>query len=239
MVSQASYAHDELWRSSVASALWLALAGVVGGLVGLVVVRGIRRPLDATVQQAQALMDGGFVTVREPRVPELARLTRAMNLMVTRLKSLFESQAAQVEALRRQAHARPADAAGQPRATSCASSTPRSIARTVPAMGGIVLLRLRDLAEMNRLHGHEMTDRAILAIAQALQVYPQQAGGLLRRAAERLGLRALPARGGRRRRDRARAAPRRCRSPCRRSAPASAWPSGRARSGAASAPRSA
>ena len=65
-------------------------------------------------------------------------------------------------------------------------------------MGGIVLLRLRDLAEMNRLHGHEVADRAILAIAQALQVYPQQARGLLRRRLERLGLRALPARGGRR-----------------------------------------
>ena len=32
VVSQASYAYDDLWRSSVDSALWLAFAGVVGGL---------------------------------------------------------------------------------------------------------------------------------------------------------------------------------------------------------------
>ena len=176
LVSQASYAYDALWRSGVDSALWLAFAGVIGGLVGRVVVRGIRRPLEATVQQAQALMDGGFVTVREPRMPELARLTRAMNLMVTRLKSLFDSQAAQVEALRRQAHHDPLTQLANRRhfLRQLDAALDREDG---PAMGGIVLLRLRDLAEMNRLHGHEVADRAILAIAQALQVYPQQAAG--------------------------------------------------------------
>ena len=176
VVSHASYAYDDLWRSSIESALWLAFAGVVGGLVGLVVVRGIRRPLDAAVQQAQALMDGGFVTVREPRMPELARLTRAMNLMVTRLKSLFDSQAAQVEALRRQAHHDPLTQLANRRhfLRQLDAALDREDG---PTMGGLVLLRLRDLAEMNRLHGHEAADRAILAIAQALQVYPQQVTG--------------------------------------------------------------
>jgi diguanylate cyclase (GGDEF)-like protein len=176
VVSHASYAYDDLWRSSLESALWLAFAGVVGGLVGLVVVRGIRKPLDAAVQQAQALMDGGFVTVPEPRMPELGRLTRAMNLMVTRLKSLFDSQAAQVEALRRQAHHDPLTQLANRRhfLRQLDAALDREDG---PAMGGIVLLRLRDLAEMNRLHGHEVADRAILAIAQALQVYPQQVAG--------------------------------------------------------------
>ena len=215
--------------------LWLALAGVVGGLVGLVVVRGIRRPLDATVQQAQALIDGGFVTVREPRMPELARLTRAMNLMVTRLKSLFDSQAAQVEALRRQAHHDPLTQLANRRhfLRQLDAALDREDG---PAMGGIVLLRLRDLAEMNRLHGHEVADRAILAIAQALQVYPQQAAGCFvgRLNGSDFAL-CLPA-AGVAREPRSRW-PRRCRSPCRRSAPASASPSARARSGAASSAR--
>ena len=176
VVSHASYAYDDLWRSSIESALWLAFAGVLGGLVGLVVVRGIRRPLDVAVQQAQALMDGSFVTVSEPRPPELARLTRAMNLMVTRLKGLFDAQSAQVEALRRQAHHDPLTQLANRRhfLRQLDAALDREDG---PTMGGLVLLRLRDLAEMNRLHGHEAADRAILAIAQALQVYPQQVTG--------------------------------------------------------------
>jgi diguanylate cyclase (GGDEF)-like protein len=176
VVSHASYAYDDLWRSSVESALWLAIVGLLGALLGLFVVRGIRRPLDATVQQAQALMDGSFVTVSEPRMPELGRLTRAMNLMVTRLKSLFDAQAAQVEALRRQAHHDPLTQLANRRhfLRQLDAALDREDG---PATGGLVLLRLRDLAEMNRLHGHEVADRAILAIAQALQVYPQQVTG--------------------------------------------------------------
>ena len=67
-------------------------------------VRRIRRPLNDTVGQAQALMERRFITVEETRVPELARLSRAMNAVVVRLKSQYDEQASMVEHLRQQAH---------------------------------------------------------------------------------------------------------------------------------------
>lgn len=102
--SHDAFVHDELWRSTVSSVLWLAFVGLGASLAAWLLVDGIRRPLDAAVVQAQALVDGQFVTVPEPRPPELARLTRAMNTMVGRLKNLFDAQASQVESLRQQAH---------------------------------------------------------------------------------------------------------------------------------------
>ncbi len=176
VLSQDAFAHDELWRTALQSLVWLAFVGAVAGLVAWRVVGGIRRPLDAAVRQAQALVDGQFLTVAEPRPPELARLTQAMNTMVGRLKSLFDAQATQVESLRQQAHHDPLTGLANRRhfLHLLESSLEREDG---PGECGLLLLRLRDLGEMNRVHGHDVADRAILAIAQALQIYPQQVPG--------------------------------------------------------------
>ena len=55
----------------------------------------------------------------EPDVPELQRVTQAMNSMVARAAGLFEAQAAQVETLRRAGPLRPADRPGRTARTSC------------------------------------------------------------------------------------------------------------------------
>jgi diguanylate cyclase (GGDEF)-like protein len=178
VVSHSSFAHDDLWRGTIESAVLLALVGLAAGALGTLVVRNIRRPLDSTVEQAQALVDGRFVTVPEPRIPELQRLTRAMNSMVQRLKSLFDAQAAQVEALRQQAHCD--SLTGLANRSHFLGQLEADLEREDgPAEGGLVLLRLSDLAELNRTLGHEIADRAIMAIAQALQVYPRRVGGCL------------------------------------------------------------
>ena len=168
--SQTAYAHDELWRASLWSAAALAAVGVLAALLASALVQRIRRPLDQAVLQAHALVQGEFVTVPEPRVPELQRLTRAMNSMVSRLKLVFEAQAKQVQSLRHQAH--------------CDGLTGLSNRKHFMAQlcglreredgsseGGLVLLRVLNLGELNRLHGHDTTDRVLLAVAQALASY--------------------------------------------------------------------
>jgi diguanylate cyclase (GGDEF)-like protein len=176
VVSHTSFAHDDLWNGSLDSVALTAFLGLLAGTVAAMVVRGIRRPLDSTVQQAQALVDGRFITVAEPRAPELQRLTRAMNTMVQRLKSLFEAQAAQVESLRHQAHADPLT--GLSNRTHFMAQLSASLQREDgPAQGGLVLLRVLDLAQVNRLIGHAATDRILAAVAQAMAVYTQRASG--------------------------------------------------------------
>ena len=79
-----------------------AAAGVLFGALTIweaVILGVILAPTDAALGQA---------VVTEPRVPELQRLTRAMNTMVARLKIIFEAQAQQVEGLRREALSDPA-----------------------------------------------------------------------------------------------------------------------------------
>jgi diguanylate cyclase (GGDEF)-like protein len=176
VVSQSAYAHDELWRGSVRAALALALVGVLAGLLAAVGVRRISRPLEETVRQAASLQRGEYLTVAEPKVPELKRLTRAMNSMVARLRVVFEAQAAQVESLRRQANC--------DTLTGLANRT-QFMARLKAALhredgnaaGGLVLLRVLKLAEVNRTLGRESTDGLITSIAQTLQAHTERIDG--------------------------------------------------------------
>ncbi len=176
VVSHAAYAYDDLWLGSSRAALALAAVGVVAALLARLVVGRIRKPLDAAVGQAQSLVDGEFVTVPESQVPELQRLTRAMNTMVARLKLIFEAQAAQVETLRQQAHSDPVT--GLANRKHFMGQLAATLQREDGAAeGGLVLLRVLDLAGINRGLGHATTDRMIGAVALALQTYTQRAAG--------------------------------------------------------------
>ena len=170
--------HDDLWRMTLRSAVLLTLVGLAAGLVSTLAVRTIRRPLDATVAQANALVEGRFVRVLEPRVPELQRVAQAMNTMVQRVKTLFDAQATQVETLRVQAHNDPLTGLTNRRQflAQLASVIEREDG---PSEGGLVLLRVRDLAGLNQSLGHDTTDRALQAIAQVLRAYPARGEGCI------------------------------------------------------------
>lgn len=168
VVSQTAYAHDELWRGTQRAVLALAAVLLVAVLVARVVVARIRTPLDRAVRQAQSLVNGEFVTVPEPRVGELRRLTQAMNFMVGRLKTIFEAQAAQVESLRQQAHADPLTGLAN-RAHFMAQLDAQLRRDDAAEHGGIVLLRLLDLAGVNRRLGRVATDALLRDVATALR----------------------------------------------------------------------
>jgi EAL domain-containing protein (putative c-di-GMP-specific phosphodiesterase class I)/GGDEF domain-containing protein len=168
VVSHAAYAYRDLWRATLQAAVWLSVVGLLAGLMGHFMVGGIRRPLGSTVRQAQALVNGQYLTVDEPRVPELQRLTRAMNAMVQRVRLAFEEQALQVETFRRAASRDPLTGVllrqhvltGLDLALHSDDSAPH---------GGLLLVRLEDLAAVNARLGRLRTDELLVAMAQALR----------------------------------------------------------------------
>ncbi|MDP9045063.1 MAG: EAL domain-containing protein [Pseudomonadota bacterium] len=176
VVSQTAYAHDELWRGSQRAVAVLAVVGVIAGLLATLAIGRIRRPLEETVQQAASLQRGEYVTLAEPDVPELRRLTRAMNSMVSRLRVVFEGQAAQVESLRRQASC---DAlTGLANRGQFMAQLGAALQREDgTAAGGVVLLRVVDLAELNRTLGHARVDAVIVAVGDTLRAWSGRVAG--------------------------------------------------------------
>jgi EAL domain-containing protein (putative c-di-GMP-specific phosphodiesterase class I)/GGDEF domain-containing protein len=167
VVSHSGFAYDQLWRGSLKTAMWLVVLGAVAGVMASIGVRGIRRPLDATVGQAQALMERRFITVDEPKVPELARLTQAMNMVVSRLKFLFEEQAGQVENLRQQAHCDTLTGLSH-RRHFMGQLQSALLSEDGPATGVLYLVRLMDLSGINRSMGHRQTDVLLQKLAELL-----------------------------------------------------------------------
>ena len=167
VVSHSSFADDQLWQGSITTAMWLAAMGALAGVVASFGVRAIRRPLDATVGQAQALMERRFITVEEPRVPELARLSQAMNAVVERLKSQFDDQAFQVEQLRKQAHCDPLT--GLSNRTHFVAQLGAALNNDEGSGRGLLcMIRVADLAMVNRVMGHRQTDVLLQKLAAVL-----------------------------------------------------------------------
>jgi diguanylate cyclase (GGDEF)-like protein len=175
--SHADWALDALWAGCLRMAAWLAVLGALAAAIAALAVRAWRRPLDATVAQAQALEERRFVMAEEPRVPELRRLTRSMNSLVRRLQAMFEQQAASLEEMRQQAHS---DAVtGLPQRRHFVAQLDNALRSENQRGAGLVLVRLRHLAAMNQRIGHAATDRLLAALAQVLQSYPRHVQGAL------------------------------------------------------------
>lgn len=176
VISHNAYVVDDLWVGAQKAALALAAVTSCALALALVVVNRIRRPLDQVVQQAQALLNGEFLAVPAPRIPELGRLTQAMNTMVSRLRLTFAAQAAQVESLRLQAHC---DAlTGLSNRKHFLNQLNAFLQREDGSLeGGLILLRVIDLVQINHEIGHESADRLINTISQALKTYVERVRG--------------------------------------------------------------
>ncbi|HET9643578.1 MAG TPA: LapD/MoxY N-terminal periplasmic domain-containing protein, partial [Burkholderiaceae bacterium] len=176
VVSDATFGYDDLWRGAWRSLVWLLVVAAASGLVAWTAVRRIRTTLDAAIEQAQALAEGRYITVEEPDVPELRRLCDAMNMTVQRSRALFEAQATQLEALRRQAHCDPMT--GLPHRANFMAGLAAFLQRQDRLDGvGLVLVRVADLAGLNLLLGRDSADRALMLVARALQTYPERVQG--------------------------------------------------------------
>jgi diguanylate cyclase (GGDEF)-like protein len=174
--SHTAFAHDALWRGSLRAAAALLAIGVVAGLLAQALVARIRRPLDDTVDQAQRLVAGEFITKPEPAAPELRRVTRAMNSMVGRLKLTFDAQASQLETLRREATCD--SLTGLANRKHFMGLLEVTLSREDgPVESGLLLLRVLQLANVNRQIGHAATDRMILAVTEVLQAYTERVQG--------------------------------------------------------------
>jgi diguanylate cyclase (GGDEF)-like protein len=138
-------------------------------------VRLVQAPSDAdevadgTADVATSAVDAA------PLPPELQPLASGIRALVARQQALFDVQAEQLEALRRQAHSDALTGLANRRHFVAMLDVVLGGGQ-VPADAGLLLLRMRDLQGLNRRLGHAAADRALLAVAGSLQTYPDRVG---------------------------------------------------------------
>ena len=171
LISQSRFAYAALWKSAKEMVLALTLAGLAGGYMATLVLRRLRRPLNAVIDQAQAIMERRFITMQEPAVPELKKLARAMNTTVARLKTMFDDEAKRLDGVRREANC---DTLTGLANRSHFMERLRDTVQAEHSVGGAVFIaRVANLATVNQSLGRKDTDdllrafgRGFLSIAQ-------------------------------------------------------------------------
>ena len=167
LVSHKQFAYQELGRGGIKLILWFLGGGFFMGLFGMMVLRRIKRPLDAVVDQAQAISERRFVTIPEPRTLELKSVARAMNAMVERLKAIFAEEAARLEKVRREATQD--GLTGLANRAYFMNQLDAALKDDDAApSGSLLLLRLTDLAGINKRAGREAADEVLRRIGKAL-----------------------------------------------------------------------
>jgi len=156
LLSDRRLAYDALGNSAWQTATALALATLVGGWLGSIVLGRLKAPLQAVIDQATAISERRFVTIDEPTVPELKRLVRAMNGSVSRLRTIFAEEAARLEVLRREATCDSLTGlANRSHFMACLWQT---LTAEDAGQGALLLIRLHPLADINQRLGRDATD---------------------------------------------------------------------------------
>ena len=102
VVSHTRLAHQALWEQTENLIIWFLIAGAFGGFIGMLILYRIKRPLAAMVDQADAITERRFLTISEPRIPELRSIARATNDLIRRLHNRFFEETSRLEALHKQ-----------------------------------------------------------------------------------------------------------------------------------------
>jgi EAL domain-containing protein (putative c-di-GMP-specific phosphodiesterase class I)/GGDEF domain-containing protein len=166
--SQSKFAYGELWHGATSMAGWLLLAGIISGWIAALILRRMREPLARVVAQARDICDRRFSTIEEPKVPELKQLAFAMNTMVARLKTMFEEEAARLEAVRREVNYDSVSGfANRMFFFSQFSELLRSDEHA--NMGSLLLLRIIDLAAINQRLGRLDTDKFLKIFSKSIE----------------------------------------------------------------------
>ena len=167
LASHDSYAYQSLWDGTIELLLWFVIGAAITGLAGTLLMRTITRPLGEVVGQAQAIAERRFLTITEPRTPELKSVARAMNEMVGRLKAMFSEEAARLETLRRKVNL---DAVTGLASRDYFMSHLREAVQgdQFGSAGTLVLVRLPDLNDLNTLLGRQQADALLKNVGAEL-----------------------------------------------------------------------
>ncbi len=179
LASQEQYAYKSLWDGTLELLLWFVLGGVGTGIAGTFLIRLITRPLRDVVGQAEAIAQRRFILIPEPHTPELKALARGMNEMVTRLKTMFNEESARLEILRKKVNRDPLTGLAG-RDYFLAHLREAVSGEQSGGNGSLVMVRLPDLHDVNRILGRHGADALLKDIGRAL--YASGQGRLGQRA---------------------------------------------------------
>ncbi|WP_397410118.1 LapD/MoxY N-terminal periplasmic domain-containing protein [Polaromonas sp.] len=182
LVSDSHFAYLALWKSVVQLVVALGLSGLLGGFLGVMILRRLHEPLQRVIKQASDISERRFVLIDVPDVPELKQLALAMNSMVTRLKAMFAEEAQRLEVLRISANYDPLT--GLANRTFFLTQLLDSLDTEDAAGGTLLLVRLANFSRHHQRLGAPAVNELLKTFALVLEQHAAQANAVAARVGE-------------------------------------------------------
>ncbi|MEW6119490.1 MAG: LapD/MoxY N-terminal periplasmic domain-containing protein [Pseudomonadota bacterium] len=168
LISHNRYAYQALWEGNRTLLYWFLAGMLLCGAIGTLILRGITRPLDEVVKQAEAIGARRFLTIPEPYTREFRSVVRAMNRLSDQVHGMLEEESARLDQLRRDAQHDPLTGLlNREHFLKQIQSVLED--EHSPPTGALFIVRLPDLAKLNRELGRESADSLLRHVASALQ----------------------------------------------------------------------
>ena len=176
LVANDAYAWEALWRSSLKMVALVVGAGVLWALFAFALVRWIKnRLLREISEHVRSIGQSTPPQQVEARVPELSGVVQALNQTRERVYASVEEQNAQIESLKLELNQDPVT--GLPNRKYFVNEFRRALEASAPTDSGrggetgghVLVLRQRDLADLNRHMPREFIDQWLRAVCERVQ----------------------------------------------------------------------
>ena len=169
--SRAGYAYEQLWQGTKQTFIWFVVLSLISVLFIHFLLRYILNPLKGVEDQAVALSERRYVEQSIiPKSRELRRVVIAMNMMVQRVRAMFDAQAKQIEEIRRTAYQDELTGLANYRSTQ-SQLVERIDYRKDFGNGTMVYLHIADLQGLNQQLGVEKSNNFIKATADQMEKF--------------------------------------------------------------------
>lgn len=167
--SHPGYAYATLWKDVLNMTVWFAICAVFVFVAGGLGLQILLKPLVAVERQADALCRKEYrIQLPLPWTKEFRRVAEAMNRMTSKVKEMFEEQAAQAEGLQERAYHDPLTGLGNRRYFE-SQITGRLDQRDINVKGFVLLVRIHNLETVNQQRGFQAGDELLKRVALLLK----------------------------------------------------------------------
>lgn len=168
--SHSDFAYRSLWHGTLELLLWFATGATLCGILGTALLKRLLAPLQSVVEHAKAIGERRFITTPESSTTEFRTVVAAMNQLSLRVGNMLAEESARLEALRVQTqHDAVTGVLNRSHFLNIVDEALES--ENAPAGGLLAMIRMPELADLNREIGRDSVDVILQNLASALAAF--------------------------------------------------------------------
>jgi diguanylate cyclase (GGDEF)-like protein len=168
LVIHPGFAYSNMYQSLVSALRWFALLFIISMILLWLVLRFLLKPLQQVQAQADAIHINKFVQQKKiPTTSELKSVVEAMNLMVSKVQSIFDDQEKTLSQYQQLLYRDRLTNLGNRR--YLLDQLQQSLADESSLHGCMAIIKIVDFEQLRDRHGYEVSDNLVRILADLLR----------------------------------------------------------------------